>query len=421
MDDITACAAVIELAEGDNIIVSACDDKFCKLMGWPVERICAFPVAFDDIFPGSIISEFREKLLSCFTSNRSDDAGQICDLRDGTLWWRFSLKPITDRNTRVSARRILVTGSDMMAKMKIEEAPETAAPRYHALVDLAYDAIVTMDSRHNITLFNRAAENLFGYSSQEILGQPIVTLLPEKYRAGHPQKVQQFSDSYQPGLRQATPPKMDGSNSVYGRHRDGTVIPVEIAVSKIRMNDEIEFMAIVRDIRDRAQLMELLKRQAATDALTDLPNRREFVDFIKSTLDASEGLSVFILDVDLFKKINDRYGHDIGDEVLRVLAKVGSSMINGTNLFARWGGEEFVAAFPGVDAKFAYQVADELRQRYERQEFEHAWRVKPIPFTVSIGVTASEAGEADVDQLMKRADRALYAAKASGRNRVELG
>lgn len=309
----------------------------------------------------------------------------------------------------------------MMAKMKIEEAPETTAPRYHALVDLAYDAIVTMDSRHNITLFNRAAENLFGYSSQEILGQPIVTLLPEKYRVGHPQKVQRFSDSYQPGLRQATPPKMDGSNSVYGRHRDGTIIPVEIAVSKIRMNDEIEFMAIVRDIRDRAQLMDLLKRQAATDALTDLPNRREFVDFVKSKIDAGEGLSVFILDVDLFKKINDRYGHDIGDEVLRVLAKVGSSMINGTNLFARWGGEEFVAAFPGVDANFAYQVADELRQRYEQQEFEHAWRVKPIPFTVSIGVTASEAGEADVDQLMKRADRALYVAKASGRNRVELG
>lgn len=186
------------------------------------------------------------------------------------------------------------------------------------------------------------------------------------------------------------------------------------------MNDEIEFMAIVRDIRDRAQLMELLKKQAAIDALTDLPNRREFMDFVKSKLDASERLSVFILDVDLFKNINDRYGHDIGDEVPRVLARVRSSMMEGNGLFARWGGEEFVAALPGVDAQVAYKAADRLRQRYERQDFEHTWRVKPIPFTVSIGVTASEAGETDVDQLMKRADRALYVAKASGRNRVEL-
>ena len=420
MDDITACAAVIELDEDGNILVSACDDKFCQLMGWPGGRISVFPAAFDDLFPGSIISEFRDNLLACFPAGNSNGPRQTCDLRDGTLWWRFSLQPITERNARSTTRRILVTGCDMLETAKTKEAPETTASRYHTLVDLAYDAIVTMDSRHNITLFNRAAENLFGYSSQEVLGQPIVTLLPENYRAGHPRKVQQFSDAYQPGLRQATPPKMDGSNSVFGRHRDGTIIPVEIAVSKIKMNDEIEFMAIVRDIRDRAQLMDLLKKQAATDALTDLPNRREFMDFVKSKLDASEGLSVFILDVDLFKNINDRYGHDIGDEVLRVLARVGSSMMEGNGLFARWGGEEFVAALPGVDAQVAYKAADRLRQRYERQDFEHTWRVKPIPFAVSIGVTASEAGETDVDQLMKRADRALYVAKASGRNRVEL-
>ena len=421
MNDIIVCSAVIDLIQGNNLAISACNDKFSDLMGWPIERISEFPVPFDDTFPGSAISEFRRKLISFLSSSISDGAGQICDLRDGSLWWRFSLKPITDRNACPGVRRILATGANMIPNINTKEVPETTAPRYHALVDLAYDAIVTMDGQHNITLFNRAAESLFGYSSEEILGQPIVTLIPEKYRKNHHQKVQRFSDSYQPGLRQVTPPKMDDSNSVHGRKKDGTTIPVEIAISKIIMNDEVEFMAIIRDIRDRAQLMEILKRQAATDALTNLPNRREFVDFVKSRLDAPERLSVLILDVDFFKKINDQYGHDIGDEVLCVLSKVGASMIDGENLFARWGGEEFVAAFPGVDAEFAYQVADELRQCYERQEFEHAWRVKPIPFTVSIGVTASEAGETDVDQLMKRADRALYAAKASGRNRVEIG
>jgi diguanylate cyclase (GGDEF)-like protein len=96
-------------------------------------------------------------------------------------------------------------------------------------------------------------------------------------------------------------------------------------------------------------------------------------------------------------------------------------MTDRPSLFARWGGEEFVAALPGADANVAHMIADDLRQRYERQDFEHEWRLKPIPFTVSIGVVTREAGEVDVDALMKRADRALYRAKQSGRNRVEVG
>jgi len=104
-----------------------------------------------------------------------------------------------------------------------------------------------------------------------------------------------------------------------------------------------------------------------------------------------------------------------------MLANVGASMILEPNLFARWGGEEFVAVLPGADENLARMIADQLRQRFERQDFEHTWRVKPIPFTVSIGVATREANEGDVDALIKRADRALYRAKRSGRNRVEVG
>ncbi|WP_408355737.1 sensor domain-containing diguanylate cyclase [Paraburkholderia phytofirmans] len=214
---------------------------------------------------------------------------------------------------------------------------------------------------------------------------------------------------------------MDQSNSVYGQHRNGSVIPVEIAVSRIDLNGGTEFMAVVRDITDRARLMELLKKQAATDVLTGLPNRREFLEFVEKVLGTGDALSVFILDIDFFKEINDQHGHDAGDEVLRVLAKVGASMTDGQGLFARWGGEEFVAALPGANANLAHVIAEELRECYERQDFEHQWRLKPIPFTVSIGVVTREAGEVDVDALMKRADRALYRAKRSGRNSVEVG
>jgi len=421
VNDIATCVAMIGLDERKQLIVTACDNQFFRLTGSPVNDAQTFPVPFDVMVTGSIANEFREKLLACFRSGWVQQPEQTHDIRKGTVWWRLSLKPIRHESNGASVHKILMTGLDMSARIDQRQEPEVEASRYRALVDLAYDAIVTMDEEHNITLFNRAAENLFGYSSAEVMGRPIVTLLPEKFRADHPRRVKQFADSYQPNLRRATAPRMDETNSVYGRRRDGSIIPVEIAVSRIDLNGGVEFMAVVRDITDRARLMELLKKQATTDALTGLPNRRECLEYIEALLGNTDVFSVFILDIDFFKEINDKHGHDAGDEVLRTLAKVGASMTSRPCLFARWGGEEFVAALPGADARVAYDIANALRERYERQDFAHVSHLKPIPFTVSIGVVTRETHEADVETLMKRADRALYRAKKSGRNRVEAG
>jgi diguanylate cyclase (GGDEF)-like protein/PAS domain S-box-containing protein len=298
---------------------------------------------------------------------------------------------------------------------------DVSAARYRAVVDSAYDGIVAIDRQHKITLFNRAAENLFGYQAAEVLGQPIEMLLPEERRAHHAHHVRQFADSPLTELRQTLPPRMDESNSVYGRHRDGSIIPVEISISKIDVEGVTEFTAVVRDITDRAQQMALLKKQAGTDALTGLPNRRAFLEFVDSALCKNEALSAFMLDIDFFKQINDTHGHDAGDEVLRVLAKVGTAMMHDGCVFARWGGEEFVAALPEADADVARRIAEQTRQRVERQHVQFATHLERIPVTVSIGVVTRKAGERDVDALMKRADQALYQAKKAGRNRVEVG
>ncbi|WP_321892894.1 sensor domain-containing diguanylate cyclase [Paraburkholderia tropica] len=421
MDTHAPCVALIGLDDSRHLVVTACNDRFFELLGETAVDTQIFPIRFDALVADSTQRELREKLLACFSAGSPARPEHIHDVRNGGSWWRLSLKPIKRQNGDACADEVLVTGFDMVAQSQPAQAPEADASRYRALVDLAYDAIVTMDEQHNITLFNRAAENLFGYSSAEILGQPIVTLLPERFRAGHPHKVKQFADAYQPTLRQATPPRMDETNSVYGQHRDGSIVPVEIAVSKISFNGGVEFMAVVRDITDRARLMELLKKQAVTDALTGLPNRRAFLEFVQKLFGTTDLFSVFILDIDFFKKINDQYGHDVGDEVLRALAKIGESITTRPCLFARWGGEEFVAALPGADVGLAQSIANTLRQRIERRNFEHVWRVKPVAFTVSIGVVTREADEIDVDTLMRRADQALYRAKKSGRNRVETG
>lgn len=421
VDGITIGVAIVGRDARGEFVVTACNNEFFQMAGGARTVMQTFPIPFDTLIPKHARLEFREKLQKCFNSDGVQDLEQAYDLREGTRWWRLSLKPLRHTNDGATVHEILVTGFDIAPKMDLTHELEVSASRFRAVVDSAYDAIVTIDEQHNITLFNRAAENLFGYTSVEVLGQPIETLLPEKFRANHSRNVRQFANSPQTSLRSMSAPRMDESNSVYGRHRDGTVIPVEIAISKISVDGVIEFTAVVRDITERARLMDLLKRQAGTDALTGLPNRREFLDFVDKVLHTDTVLSVFILDIDSFKKINDSYGHDIGDEVLQVLAKVGTSIKNESKLFARWGGEEFVAALPGADANLARTIADKLRQRFEQQDFEHTWRLKPIPFTVSIGVVTREADERDVDALVRRADRALYRAKESGRNRVEVG
>ncbi|WP_408355739.1 PAS domain S-box protein [Paraburkholderia phytofirmans] len=204
MDDIAICVAIIGLDESRNLIVTACNNPFFELTGGADIDRQTFPIPFDALVTESVPPGFREKLLACFASSGLQEPEQTHDFREGPHWWRLALKPIRHGSGGASVCEILVTGFDMAAKINLRWEPEVNASRYRALVDLAYDAIVTMDGQHNITLFNRAAENLFGYSAAEVLGRPIVTLLPEKFRAHHPRKVQQFANSYQPSLRQAT-------------------------------------------------------------------------------------------------------------------------------------------------------------------------------------------------------------------------
>ncbi|WP_321962354.1 diguanylate cyclase [Paraburkholderia sp. J7] len=416
VDEIAASVAMIGRDERGQFVVSACNDHFMRMTGGRRNAIKSFPASFDALIPNYARTEFRQKLTECFETGVARELEQAYDLRDGTHWWRLSLKPIRHAESGVSVLEIMVTGLEITTKMLLTHELEVSTSRFRSVVDAAYDAIITIDQQHCITLFNRAAENLFGYSATEMLGHPITELLPERYRANHSQYVHQFARS---PVRSR---QMDERNRVYGLHRDGSLLPVEIAISKINVGGLIEFTAVIRDIADRVQLMDLLQKQAVTDELTGLPNRREFADTVEKLLESDNTLSVFILDIDYFKKINDSYGHDIGDEVLRVLAKVVMNSDCRIRVFARWGGEEFVAALPDFDIEQATAAAEELRLTIEQRNFEHTWRLgKPVPFTVSIGVTERLPGEHDLGPLIKRADLALYRAKDNGRNRVEIG
>ncbi len=160
---------------------------------------------------------------------------------------------------------------------------------------------------------------------------------------------------------------------------------------------------------------------AVTDGLTRLYNRHyldtHLKNLVRQAAEQGRPLSVVMMDMDHFKSVNDTYGHNVGDEVLKELAGVIINQIRSADLAARYGGEEFVVLMPETDAMRAYEAAERLRKAVERKEFQVTHPDSPLHKTVSIGY-ASMLPNDTPESLLKRADVALYEVKNSGRNKV---
>src|SRR5690554_22387 len=182
------------------------------------------------------------------------------------------------------------------------------------------------------------------------------------------------------------------------------------------------FVLEARRLRARNRLLALAKaheRAARTDELTGLANRREMQNRLNTEFSrfkrAGHHFSVVLIDLDLFKRINDGYGHDAGDAVLRQFADLTHTVVRQSDLAARWGGEEFLLLLPDTSLLQALSLAERLRAEVARTEFQHQGKILPV--TISAGVCSiSKAGS--VNELLKQADIQLYNAKDAGRNRI---
>jgi len=177
-----------------------------------------------------------------------------------------------------------------------------------------------------------------------------------------------------------------------------------------------------QEIDELRQHLEEVQREAMTDGLTGIANRKHFdIRLGEATTEAMEegqSLCLLLADIDHFKKFNDTYGHRVGDEVLRVVARTLSDGVKGRDTPARYGGEEFAVILPQTDLMDAVTVADQIRQKLASKELKNTKSGKSFgTVTLSIGVAKFRYGET-LDALVQRADEGLYRAKDDGRNRV---
>jgi diguanylate cyclase (GGDEF)-like protein len=198
---------------------------------------------------------------------------------------------------------------------------------------------------------------------------------------------------------------------------------ISLTASPFVYGTESLVLLIVEDITEQKEsevklkeLNGLLERRATTDMLTGIYNRLRFNEYLEREIGGARRynhpVSLIMFDIDHFKKINDTYGHHTGDRVLQELAKLVSASIRETDIFARWGGEEFMILSPHTDVEQAALLAEKLRAVIEAHRFDEA-----VPVTSSFGVTQFVEQDS-IEGLTARVDQALYQAKGQGRNRV---
>jgi diguanylate cyclase (GGDEF)-like protein len=188
-----------------------------------------------------------------------------------------------------------------------------------------------------------------------------------------------------------------------------------------KLNDSLEIKIKERTKELEANVLKL-NELATIDYLTNIPNRRYFFDlgeknFFLAKRESKE-LTLLLLDIDLFKNINDTYGHDIGDEILKLVAITIKENLRNSDILARFGGEEFVVLLNETDIKGAENISIKLKDLIEVLNYQI--RDEIIKITVSIGVTSIKQEDINLNNLIKRADKGMYKAKTKGRNTITL-
>ena len=279
------------------------------------------------------------------------------------------------------------------------------------VVDSSDDAIVTTSPDAAITSWNRAAERLYGYTAEEVIGCAVSMIEPPD-RKGEQAEV----------LRRVFAGEPVDQLEVERVRKDGSTITVSLTISPVRdADDEIVSVAVIaRDVTEQKRDEDRLRHLAEHDQLTGLVNRRRFDQELKREL-AKAGRyhshsAVLSVDIDNFKAINDSAGHAAGDAVLTEVADALSSRFRSTDVVARLGGDEFGVLVTAVGIEEARAAADDLLGTIRARPAMYGGM--PFRITASIGVTAFQSDDVTASEVLVNADLAMYAAKAAGRDRV---
>jgi diguanylate cyclase (GGDEF)-like protein/PAS domain S-box-containing protein len=292
---------------------------------------------------------------------------------------------------------------------------------YKKLVENLYDGIYFVDKNRKIIFWNKGAEYITGFKESEVKG-----------RFCYDNILNHVNDDGCALCWNGCPLQKTNEDGitrevcVYLHHKNGHRIPVSVRAVAIYDGDEIiGSIEVFKDETENRKILENLgefETQALYDSLTGLRNRRYLEAYIGSKINEFETLEIpfgiAFIDIDKFKDFNDVYGHDTGDEVLKMVARTFTGSIRNTDVIGRWGGEEFVAVFEGVDELNLLHLSEKIRMLVETSSIKY--NDENIRVTISVGATIFKKDDTG-ESAIRRADLLMYQSKLGGRNKVTVG
>ena len=285
---------------------------------------------------------------------------------------------------------------------------------YQSIILTASDAIVLCNSRGIIISFNKAAEIIFGYKEEEVLGKQLEIIIPLEYREAHRKGIDRY-------LRTKEPHVIGRMVELKGLRKNNEEFPLELSLSALKKGDETYFSGILRDISERKRTEEKITELVYRDPLTNLPNRRllntHLTMCIEQAAISGQMLAVLFIDLDRFKYINDTLGHDVGDAFLIEVAKRMETCIQKKDMLARQGGDEYIIVVSHTTHQQVVSLAKEILEKLNRPFLlgEH-----DLFITGSIGISMYPSDGMEHEILIKNADTAMYRAKELGKNNYQF-
>ena len=315
---------------------------------------------------------------------------------------------------------LFVVDVDITKRKKAEVALQESVQHTQAILDNMFDGVITINAKGLMESFNKAASSIFGYTSEEVIGRNLAMLMPGIPDHQHDRYLEHYLETSESHV-------IGTLLEAEGQRKDGSQFPMSLSVSKTTHNGQATFISLIRDISQQRQDEEEIYRLAFYDPLTNLPNRRLLFDRLQQAILTScrtdQHGALMFLDLDHFKQLNDSLGHDVGDILLQQVAARLQACIREGDSIARMGGDEFVmliealSIYPNEAAAQAEAIAHKILAALAKPYIlrEHTYVITP-----SIGIVVFLHQLETLDELLKKADVAMYQAKTAGRNNARF-
>jgi diguanylate cyclase (GGDEF)-like protein/PAS domain S-box-containing protein len=318
----------------------------------------------------------------------------------------FTVLPKQEGGQRLALVSLVDVSSEKEALIQCELSEH----RYRALFDAAADAMMVISPQGILLDLNKTTCESVNMTREDLLGKHIRTIFTSARQQFVITNIEEILEKGEQRTFEALLTSPDSP------------IPVEINARLIGFQGQPAVLGIARDITERKILQARLEYQASTDPLTALNNRRHFLlkadqEFLRFKRYGTT-FAMLMLDLDFFKSVNDTYGHQTGDALLREFARQMRIAFRHSDILGRIGGEEFSVLLLESSLHRGIEIAERLRQQVEKSHLQ--LNEATVPYTVSIGVTTASVCDPSLDAIMRRADAALYRAKRTGRNQVEF-